>query len=218
MTIRFGSPRNDFLQGTQDSDVLFGGAGNDTIYAYVDPVRGSSITSARASITDHADVVFGGAGNDSISAGGGNDIIFGGAGRDTIDGGPGVDQMWGGAGADVFKFEVLFASPGAPTASGPVGEGQRDVIHDFHQGQDLIDLRGWENSEVAGGSRFIGTETPLFDPNLQVAYHFEDGNTVVDLARLFFVPQPGYHGFYSGPSGQIEITGEVCLQASDFIL
>jgi Ca2+-binding RTX toxin-like protein len=217
MVLKIGTNQGEFLLGTQDTDVILGQAGNDTIWTFGDPAQGFAQFGARASITDKADVVIAGAGNDQVLTGGGEDVVFGGAGRDTIDGGPGNDHLWGGAGADVFKFEVLFASPGAPTTSGGIGAGNRDVIEDFHQGQDKIDLRGWDNTDVAGGGRFIGHDTPLFDPNLQAAYHFEGNATVIDLARLWFVPQPGYHGVYTGPAGQIELAGHIDLTASDFI-
>ena len=71
-----------------DRDVVFGGAGNDTI-----------ITG------DDDDSISGGAGDDTISAGfdddfvkadGGNDTVVGGEGNDTIEGGAGDDLIFGG--------------------------------------------------------------------------------------------------------------------------
>ncbi|WP_430463902.1 Ig-like domain-containing protein [Tabrizicola sp.] len=71
-----------------DLDLVFGGAGNDTILT-----------------GDDADTIFGGAGNDLIDAGIdadlvesglGNDTIVGGEGADTIDGGDGNDLIFGG--------------------------------------------------------------------------------------------------------------------------
>ncbi len=73
------------------------------------------------------DTIAGGDGNDEINAGSGNDIIDGGAGNDRISGRGGNDDLTGGAGNDVF----LMVSD---------DEGH-DVIRDFTQGEDVIDVR-----------------------------------------------------------------------------
>ncbi|TFL17799.1 M10 family metallopeptidase C-terminal domain-containing protein [Jannaschia formosa] len=84
-----------------------------------------------------ADEIRGGAGDDMINGGDGddmlfgegdNDMIMGGAGADTITGGSEDDMLSGGAGADVFVYKTL--ADGA------------DMITDFVDGEDMVDLSG----------------------------------------------------------------------------
>jgi serralysin len=80
------------------------------------------------------DFVDGNGGNDRINLGSGNDVGLGGAGRDQISGGSGNDtingdsgndHLCGGAGRDVFVFGT---------------NAGRDIVADFRNGQDQIDL------------------------------------------------------------------------------
>lgn len=75
--------------------------------------------------TSAAETIYGNAGGDAIDGGGGNDVIIGGLGR---------DLMTGGSGQDRFVFKTA-----ADTA---VGGSYRDVINDFVQGYDIVDLAG----------------------------------------------------------------------------
>ncbi|WP_395945390.1 Ig-like domain-containing protein, partial [Brevundimonas sp.] len=79
-----GTSGSDTLNGadnasTQQSDRLYGYAGNDTLN--------------------------GGAGNDLLRGGAGNDLLNGGTGNDLLIGGTGNDTLTGGAGQDVFRWE-----------------------------------------------------------------------------------------------------------------
>ena len=74
-----------------------------------------------------ADFIRGQGGNDMISGEAGIDVLVGGAGDDIIDGGGDNDILRGSAGADTFVFTT--------------GTG-KDVIGDFEDGIDLIDLTG----------------------------------------------------------------------------
>ena len=86
-----------------------------------------------------ADVLLGGSlgdrleglgGDDKLRGGLGNDSLFGGAGNDSLAGKAGADVLSGGAGADTFFFgQAGFSAP-----------GRSDVIVDFQQGSDRIDL------------------------------------------------------------------------------
>lgn len=80
----FGSTNDTFL-GTDEIDVVNGGAGNDILSG------GSG-----------DDVLIGGDGNDILSGGIGNDMLNGGAGNDTLDGGLGGDWLVGGVGNDTY--------------------------------------------------------------------------------------------------------------------
>jgi Ca2+-binding RTX toxin-like protein len=73
------------------------------------------------------DRLFGNGGDDGLRGGAGNDRLFGGAGNDTLNGGRGKDSLVGGDGNDIFVIA---------RKQGP------DVIRDYLDGQDKIDLTG----------------------------------------------------------------------------
>jgi Ca2+-binding RTX toxin-like protein len=68
-----------------DRDLVFGGAGNDTILT-----------------GDDDDTIYGGDGNDVIDAGFDDDLVYGGDGDDSIQGGEGVDTIYGDDGDDII--------------------------------------------------------------------------------------------------------------------
>lgn len=133
----FGYGGSDRLFGLGGNDTLDGGAGNDVIVGG----NGDDILSGGFS---GRDVLLGGGGNDSMSGGEELDQLRGGTGSDTLFGGQGRDVLVGGdfnAGAflgdgavDVFLF--LSVDESRP------GGRSRDVIRDFEQGIDIIDLSG----------------------------------------------------------------------------
>lgn len=113
----YGNAGTDTLSGGNDINVLDGGSGNDSLY-------GGSDT----------DWLFGGTGNDFLYGQGGPDLLIGNAGRDILNPGTGNDWLWGGdsSGAgdgetDIFAFDSNWGG---------------DVIWDFEDGIDQIDLRG----------------------------------------------------------------------------
>lgn len=87
-----GNAGNNYIKGTNDGDMLYGGDGNDTIYG-----------------GDHdgggGDVIYGGAGNDSISIGGSyGSYVYGEEGNDYLDASRGTGSSWlyGGVGNDTY--------------------------------------------------------------------------------------------------------------------
>lgn len=72
-------------------------------------------------------VMFGGLGDDELTSQNGNDILSGGAGDDELDGGFFTNTLYGGSGNDSF----VMAARGTQT----------QMIKDFTQGEDQIDLR-----------------------------------------------------------------------------
>ncbi|MGB1539755.1 MAG: calcium-binding protein, partial [Rickettsiales bacterium] len=84
-----------------------------------------------AGIVDN-DSLYGGAGNDGLNGALGDDLLVGGIGNDTLTGGAGQDTLTGGDGNDVFAFDVLTDSLTATP----------DLITDFEQGTDVIDVNG----------------------------------------------------------------------------
>ena len=79
-------------------------------------------------------------------------------------GGLGVDTLTGGAGADIFQFKSI--------AHSGVGVG-RDIVTDFEQGSDLIDL-----SSIYA-TTFIGTAAFSRQAG-EVRYASFDGATIIE--------------------------------------
>ncbi len=133
----------------------------------------------------------------------------------------------GGPGRDIFRF----APPGPlfrDQADTGLGEGERDIIVDFRRGEDLLDLRGYRETEsvipLPGGTPravFLGTGgfTATFD--LQVRFEVrEDDRTIVQFAVLLppRVPPGEAATIPAAPTGEIELLGRHWLAAADFLL
>ena len=87
-----GGIRNDVFTGTEDDNLLIGGAGRDRL----DGGGGGDDLDGGAG----DDSLFGGDGNDWLTGGAGNDSLNGGNHDDELDGGSGRDQLSGGDGDD----------------------------------------------------------------------------------------------------------------------
>ena len=130
-----GGVGDDRLVGGRDDDRLLGGAGADTLIGGA----GEDVVDYRASpsgvtIDLAAGVASGGhaegdriAGVEHVIGSEHDDHITGDAGANRLAGGGGNDRLTGGAGRDRF----IFGS----------GNGE-DIIHDFADGEDQIDLTG----------------------------------------------------------------------------
>ncbi|MBF9232086.1 calcium-binding protein [Microvirga alba] len=79
---------NDFIQGSSEQGLFYGGGGDDTI-------KGGS----------NNDFIFGETGNDQLYGGAGNDILDGGDGNDVLYGGAGSDTLYGGGGVDIASYD-----------------------------------------------------------------------------------------------------------------
>lgn len=128
-----GGNGNDIIDFTSTkfsySDVTFkGGDGNDVLWS-----------------STGNDMNYGGNGNDKLDGGVGNDTLDGGAGDDTIIGGFGQDSLTGGTGNDIFRIISMLDSL----------VGKEDVITDFTQGQDKIDV------SALGFTTIDNTATPV---------------------------------------------------------
>ncbi|CUH78149.1 calcium-binding protein [Tropicibacter naphthalenivorans] len=182
----FGGLGNDNLQGGSGEDSLDGGAGIDVL------LGGAG-----------NDYLNGDEGNDQLRGGDGMDILIGGIGRDVLIGGDYVALGFPGDGAtDVFVFtDVSESSPGGAT---------RDIIRDFEDGIDLINLAlidadmntGDEDAfTFIGTSRFSGTagELRYFNTGASTVVRGDvDGDGTADL--------------------DIFLNGVIALDASDFML
>ncbi len=136
-----------------------------------------------------ADVLRGNLGQDRFAASGGRDQLFGGAGQDVLQGGLGSDTLTGGAGADVFVF----------ASAAEAGQGLRhDLIRDFRQATDRIDLSGIDaNTGLSGDQAFDFIATAGFSAvagELRFAHGFVagdvDGDGMADF-RIEIGAQPG---------------------------
>jgi len=113
----YGYADNDYLYGGDDVDVIYGGTGTDFIYGGND-----------------TDWLFGGDDTDYLYGEANPDLMIGENGGDYIVAGAGNDWIWGdstdglgGGGADRFVFNDGWGG---------------DVIYDFEDGIDVIDLSG----------------------------------------------------------------------------
>jgi len=85
VTVVYGTPQWDVLNGTTGADKIYAMQGDDIVRA-----------------GDGDDVLYGDGGNDLLFGGAGNDHLVGGAGTDYLAGGAGSDVLDGGAGNDVI--------------------------------------------------------------------------------------------------------------------
>ncbi|WP_319823989.1 Ig-like domain-containing protein [Thalassovita sp.] len=145
-----GTDLDDSIDGSEDEDGIFGGLGDDTIHG----LGSDDVVDGGAG----ADECHGDDGRDEVRGGSGNDDLYGETEDDTLSGGLGDDTLTGGTGADRFVINK--------------GDGI-DVITDFEDGIDLLDLSSWDKTEAA--SAVIGaTQTAGGD----VRVTFVDGSSV----------------------------------------
>lgn len=152
-------PGTDFEIGDSSDEFFFTRRGND----FVDGNDGHD----RIFTGSGDDVAIGGGGNDRMFGQRGDDTllgedgydkIFGGSGNDIINGGAGNDLMFGGRGADAFVFE---------------NGSDHDKIFGFRNGQDKIDLSGYEGIES-----FADLEHSISQRWFGTTIHLEDGDNI----------------------------------------
>ena len=179
----------------------------------------TSIENATGSNFD--DTLNGNSGDNVLDGGFGHDVINGGAGNDTIIGGGDYDVLTGGAGSDTFVFNGHLVPKHNVDGSISLGEAfdtsasifTADVITDFEQGIDHIDLRGIDADINTTGDQafnFIGTS--------QFTGHA--GELCEHLAAIYlntYVVQGDVDG-----DGQADfsilVQGSILKSASDFLL
>ena len=135
-------------------DMLYGGAGNDTIHAGNsgddDGALNEEVTFSYPSggqtakfMFIHGNMLNGGAGNDMLIGADGQDTLDGGAGNDDLDGGAGMDMLMGGTGNDTLS------DGGAIGGNELEGNSGNDVLS-----ADYRSLVGVANSDdtISGGA------------------------------------------------------------------
>lgn len=133
------------IYGTNDDDVLEGGAGVDIVNAKA----GDDDVSTGGS----ADKVFGKSGEDTIELGGGSDKAFAGPNDDYVDGDNGSDTIYGGSGDDLLYGGDVNPFDGSDNFGGGVddriwGGAGADEIHG-QSGNDQ--LYGQSGDDVVSG-------------------------------------------------------------------
>jgi len=211
-----GGAGRDTVVAGYGADTVFGGPGDDSILGYGSiPVHDFELA------TDGANLLFGGAGHDVIMGGRNDDRLEGGTGQDTLRGSLGVDTLVGGTGRDVFTFG--FMSMTGTVRDTEAGPGKRDIIADFRQGQDVIDLSGYYNHHAPPSGQpaglFLGTGDYVASFATQVRYEIEGGKTVIEIVAPIGFRDPD--DLPEKPTmhyEEIELTGVHHLTAGDFIL
>ncbi|MEO7179174.1 MAG: calcium-binding protein, partial [Allosphingosinicella sp.] len=233
-----GGEGGDVLDGGIGADLLEGGAGNDvyivdnagdvvvesaggevdqvytTLRTYELPANVENL-SANGSGSYHLlgngadnlilglggdDILEGGGGADELRGGSGDDTLIGGDGNDLLVGGAGRDVMTGGSGSDVFRIGGWESGLG----------GEADLIADFVQCSDLIDLSGMDSNIWQSGRQaftFIGSSAFSASPG-ELRFSTGSGETWVEGD----LDGDGVADF------AIQIAGEVPLTPGDFIL
>ncbi len=156
------------IGGTNEDDIIIGGAGDDTIWGEggndrieggfgVDHIHGGDgddIITDSGTDVGAADVIKGEGGDDVINGGMGLDLIFGGAGSDVLSGGSEAKSIFGGTGDDFIRA----ASGGGGVVLGNEG-------NDWMEGQGNMNTLSGDNSELFFNSRIIGHDIMLSGEN-----------------------------------------------------
>lgn len=225
-----GGGGNDLLSGGGGRDDLDGGSGTDTVTYEEATARvradlqnalsgqgeaaGDSFSSVENLIgSQRSDDLRGDAASNRIEGGVGADMLFGRAGEDDLrgqngadrlQGNSGADNLRGGQGADTFIYNNLSDSR--------VGVIRRDVIEDFGNGNDLIDLSRIDADAGRGGNQsfeFIGRSA--FSGDAGELRFFVNG------AEGFLILQADVDGDRA-QDFQIELSDLSGLNADDLVL
>ncbi len=151
--------------------------------------------------------------NDTLVGGFGKDTMEGGTGDDVLEGGYSADLLAGGSGGDRFVFRLLDPFRTSPDTG--IGEGERDVILDFGDDGDRIDLSGYRPQGVDSTPApllFLGEEPFRAAEGLQVRTVFEEERTILQLARSGSAAEAP-----AVPLAEIELAGIHQLGAGDFL-
>lgn len=203
-----GSGDDDRLDGTTAADFIWGRGGNDTLYGDGDAPG------------------IPGNGQGPAEYLGGGDILWGDDGDDRLSGGHAADVLIGGGGADSFSFgthmpfNTIGATPDVWVLDSGVGESARDVIVDFTQGEDVIDLSlllnlVYRSLNVDESYQFVGTGA-FTGERAQARFMVDGDRTIVQLDGTQYW-DGGVQGVDGVADAEIELRGAHALEAADFI-
>ena len=155
------------------------------------------------------DKLYGGNNNDKLYGGKGNDLLKGDAGRDILQGNTGKDTMFGGSGADTFAF--------VNTSESKAKAKKADIIKDFQQDTDVIDLSAIDASTELGGNdafSFNGTTAFSTESEGEIRYkQFDKAGAKKDYTRVVIDTDSD-----RGAEMSIKLMGLHSLTEDDFIL
>lgn len=204
-----GTDADERLDGTTSAEFIWGRGGNDKLYGDGDAPGIPGDGQAPAQYV------------------GGDDTLWGDDGDDQLSGGHGADALIGGSGADVFSFGTHVPlntnniTPDIFVLDTGVGAGVRDVIADFAQGEDLIDLSlllnlAYRSLDVDESYQFIG-EGAFTGERAQVRYVVEGDRTIVQLDGTEYL-SGSVLGVDGVADAEIELHGVHALESRDFAL
>ena len=193
-----GDSRRNVLEGLGGQDTLIGGRGSDTLHGGDETGLGDILFGGAGNDSIEGgrgfDLLDGGVGDDTLSGGDSGDQLFGGNGDDVIRGGLGADTISGGKGADLFVY--------GSAAEG----GDLYLDYNVRQDQVQISAAGFGGGLVAGQrlaqtGAYIESATGLatsaagvgqfvYDPVLGVLYWDADGAGGAAAVVLFTLTDP----------------------------
>lgn len=140
----FGDGGRDFINSSipTGSNRLYGGDGNDTLFAGVgDRLFGEAGDDYLSAYSGQGkNRLYGGAGNDELIAGNTGDFLSGGDGEDTLYAGYDRTTLYGGAGAD--KFYLAYPRYGTNYFYLSEGSTTTNTVEDFEVGIDKLSILG----------------------------------------------------------------------------
>lgn len=196
-----GVPR-DYIDGTDEADVLAGDRPDRTVDGFADQILGAGGDDLISpGLGD--DFVFAGRGNDTIQASDGNDELYGGDGDDIVHGGDGRDFLYGdngdfggGSGDDVLYGgggeDFLYPGEGDDHLVG--GDGNDMVGYSYAASGVLFDIDAntitssngdtdtLESIELFGGSNF--DDWVILSRTLPNYLNGGSGIDVLDFSRM----------------------------------
>lgn len=175
---------DDIINGSDERDIILGGAGNDTINGNAGD-----------------DWINGGSGNDTINGNGGLDLIYGSDDDDILTGAEQNDDIYGGAGNDILRgmggYDRLYGGDGNDTLYstedipgddlyGQGGDDTIDVDTRYSNvyggtGNDLIILR--DHSNTVHVSRGDGNDTIVYSGTTPNTIRFD---RTISINELWF--------------------------------
>ncbi|EKF60343.1 heme peroxidase, partial [Agrobacterium albertimagni AOL15] len=179
--LKYNGGEHVVLGGTNRSETIIGGAGDDTIWGEggddrieggygVDHIHGgdgSDVITDSGTDIGAADVLKGEGGDDLINGGMGLDLIFGGDGSDILAGGSEAKSIFGGQGNDFIR-----------AASGGGGVVYGNEGHDWMEGQGNMNTLTGDNSELFFNSRVIGHDIMISGEN-DTDFDAESGDDIM---------------------------------------
>jgi Ca2+-binding RTX toxin-like protein len=145
----FVTSGNDIINGSSDTDVLFGYKGNDLIQ--------------------------GNGGADLIVGNEGSDTLYGGDGADYLDGGVGKDTLYGGSGGDTFFFGDKLSSSNLDTiADFTSGADLIGLVSSIFT--RLSGINDLSNNFVVGTKALDSDDYLIFNASTRVLSYDADGS------------------------------------------